>query len=209
MEKNQEKITTILRELMEAKRLDIGRLADLTDVPKRFVEALVKGNFKQLPAEPYVRGYLFKIAAVLDADPHLLWRQYRQMTDLPSSGLEDRLPANRFAIKRMNTRRLILVLAIIILLVFLGFRLNNILGKPTLDVSLPEITSSDTIKVTGRVNPGDRLTLNGEVVYSTEGGLFEKEVQLEPGLNTLEFRVKRYLGREAKITKEIFYQPSQ
>jgi sorbitol-specific phosphotransferase system component IIA len=95
------------------------------------------------------------------------------------------------------------------LLVFLGLRLNNILGKPEIEVSLPETTSSDTITVTGKIQPGDSLTLNNEVIYADETGRFAKEVQLEPGLNTLEFRAQRHLGRETKIIKRVYYQPVQ
>ena len=64
-----------------------------------------------------------------------------------------------------------------------------------------------TITVSGNVEVRDTLTLNGEVIYPNEEGFFEKRVQLEPGLNTLEFKVKRYLGQESSLIKQVFYQP--
>ena len=66
---------------------------------------------------------------------------------------------------------------------------------------------SQIVNVTGQVNPGDTLTLNNEVIYPDKSGRFEKEIQLESGLNTLEFRVKRYLGRETTVVKQVLYQP--
>lgn len=193
---------------MEAKGLDVGKLADLTDVPQRFISSLVSGDFNDLPSEPYIRGYLFKIAGILEADPNLLWRSFRQSSEIRSSGSGDILPANRFGLKKMSSRKIWILLAALVLVGFLGFRINSILGKPTIDVSLPEITASQVVKVTGQVNPDDTLTLNNEVIYADKSGRFEKEIQLEPGLNTLEFRVKRYLGRETKEVKQVLYKPN-
>lgn len=192
---------------MESKGMDAGKLSDLTDVPQRFIVSLVDGDFKNLPSEPYIRGYLFKIAGVLDADPNFLWRSFRQSSEIHSSGSADLLPANRFSLQKISSKKVWIVLAVLVLLGFLGLRINNILGMPTLEVSLPETTTNQTINVTGKVNPGDTLTLNNEVIYLNQGGQFEEEVQLEPGLNTLEFRIKRFLGRETRIVKQVFYQP--
>ena len=127
--------------------------------------------------------------------------------EAPTPAKGDRLPTNRFALKRIRTGRVALLVALIVLLIFLGFRLDNILGRPTLNVSVPETTQAEVITVNGEVSPGDTLTLNGEVVYPNEEGRFEKQVGLEPGLNTLEFKVKRYLGRETKVVKQVFYRP--
>jgi hypothetical protein len=201
-------ISSLLTKLMEERKVSPDRLADATDIPKRFITSLMEGSSDQLPARPYVRGYLFKIAEALKVDPHILWQSYRSSTDFPASGEKDRLPINRFAFNKVRTSRLVAVFFVLVVLVFLGFRFNDILGRPMLDVSLPESTTEETITVSGSVTPGDRLTLNGEVIYPNEEGFFEKRVQLEPSiLNTLEFKVKRYLGKETTVIKQVFYQP--
>lgn len=206
---HEQNIKELLRELMEAKGLDAVKLSYLTDVPQRFITSLVSGDFKSLPSEPYIRGYLFKIAGVLEADPNDLWRSYRRSAEIHTSGVSDTLPANRFSLKKVSGKKFWIGLIMLILLIFLGFRLNDILGKPTLEITLPETTIGDSIQVSGRVTPGDTLTLNGEVIYPNERGEFQEDIQLEPGLNILEFRVKRYLGRETKVIKQVVYQTQQ
>lgn len=186
--------------------LDAAKLSEATDVPQRFIASLVNGDFNDLPSLPYIRGYLFKVAGVLEADPNVLWRAFRESADIRSSGHQDLLPVNRFSLKKVSSKKLWIVLVAIVLVGFLGLRLNSILGKPTLEVTLPETSVSQLIVVAGTVSPGDTLTLNGEVVYPNEGGNFQKEIQLEPGLNTLEFKVKRRLGRETTVTKQVIYQ---
>lgn len=200
-------ISELLSELMKERRVSADKLADATDIPKRFITSLMEGYPDQLPAEPYVRGYLFKIAEALRVDPHILWQSYRITSEFRSSGGEDKLPTNRFAFKRIRTSRIVASLFVVVVLVFVSVRFDDILGRPTIDVNLPESTSEETITVSGSVATGDRLTLNAEVIYPNEEGVFEKRVQLEPGLNTLEFKIKRYLGQETTVIKQVFYQP--
>ncbi len=207
-EEGHRNITELLNEFMKERNVTADRLADVTDIPKRFIVSLMEGDFDQLPARPYVRGYLHKIADALGVDPHILWQSYRVTSDFHSSGEFDRLPTNRFAFKKIRASRLVAILFAVVVLAFVGFRFNDILGRPTIDVVFPETTSEETITVYGSVQAGDRLTLNREVIYPNEEGSFEKRVQLEPGLNTLEFQIKRYLGQETTVIKQVFYQPA-
>ncbi|KKU11503.1 MAG: hypothetical protein UX16_C0013G0008 [Parcubacteria group bacterium GW2011_GWB1_45_7] len=207
MDGEYKNISEILTAVMKERRVSVDALSNATDIPKRFIDSLVEGDFNNLPAKPYVRGYLFKIAEALVIDQNVLWQSYKNSTEPTTSGAHDRLPYNRFAFKKIRTSRLVVVFFIVIVLAFVGFRYNDILGRPTIDVSLPESTSEKTITVSGNVEVRDTLTLNGEVIYPNEEGFFEKRVQLEPGLNTLEFKVKRYLGQESSLIKQVFYQP--
>ena len=200
-------ISEILTEVMKERGVGVDALSNATDIPKRFIDSLVRGDFENLPAKPYVRGYLFKIAEALRIDQNILWQSYKNSTDLATSGEQDKLPTNRFAFKKMRTSGVVALFFLVILLVFVGFKFNDMLGKPTIDVSLPEFTTEDTITITGNVRPGDTLTLNKEVIYPNEEGYFEKRVQLQPGGNPLSFVVKRYLGRETVLDEHIFYQP--
>jgi len=201
-------ISEILIETMKERRVSVDALSNATDIPKRFIDSLIKGDFNNLPAKPYVRGYLFKIAEALRIDQNILWQSYKSSTDPSTSGEHDKLPSNRFAFKKMRTSRLIAIFSFLIVLAFIGFRFNDILGKPTIDVSLPESTTEETITVTGNVRPGDTLTLNEEVIYPNEDGYFETRVQLErEALNTFTFKVKRFLGQETTVIKQVFYQP--
>lgn len=208
-ENDNKDITELLQTLMEAGRISEDKLSEMTDVPKRFIASLTRGEFDQLPAKPYVRGYLFKIAEVLKTNPHRMWEAYRKSAEVAASGPGDRLPTNRFATTRVKPSWLAGGFLLILLIVFLGFRLDDILGNPPLTVSVPETTNEEFITVRGSVTPGDRLTLNKEVIFPKESGEFEKEVQLEPGLNTLTFRVERYLGREATYIYQVFYEPRE
>lgn len=200
-------IIEALRDLMKAKGIGPQRLSSTTDVPRRFIDAILNGEFDKLPARPYIRGYLYKISNALGVESDLLWQIYRSSTESLSSGEKDTLPINRFALRKLNSGLAISILLVVLVIIFLAFNFNRIIGKPTLDVNIPESTNEEVFNVEGLINPSDVLTLNGELIYTDEEGNFEKRVQMEPGLNTLEFKIKRYLGRETTLIKQIFYQP--
>ena len=201
-------ITETLKDLMNTKDIGQARLASLTDVPARFIEALLQGDFDRLPPRPYVRGYLFKVSSVLGVESEDLWQIYRASVDGYASGERDRLPTNRYAIKKMSPKVIAGGLGVLVLVLLIIFNFNRILGRPTLELNLPESTQEQVITVTGRVAANDRLTLNDELIYTDESGRFEKQVQLEPGLNTLEFKARHYLGRETSVIRQVFYQPT-
>lgn len=202
-------IAEALKDLMKSKGIGPKRLSSMTGVPKRFVDAILQGDFEKLPARPYIRGYLFKISGVLEVEQDSLWELYRSSAEAVSSGEKDLLPVNRFAIKTINSGRIIAILSVVLVVVFFTINLNRIIGRPTLDVALPESTDQEVLRVDGLINPRDQLTLNGQLIYTDEEGNFSKDVQMEPGLNTLEFLVKRYLGRETTIVRQVFYQPPE
>jgi hypothetical protein len=195
-----------LVDLMKSKGVGPQKLSSATDVPKRFIDAILQGDLDKLPPRPYIRGYLFKISSALGADSDSLWQVYRSSTETLSSGEKDKLPTNRYAIKRLNPTVIVFGLCALLLIALVGANMNRIIGKPALSVTVPESTDQDVLRVDGVINPRDRLTLNGELIYTDEEGNFTKDVQMEFGLNTLEFRVKRYLGRETVLLKQVFYQ---
>jgi cytoskeletal protein RodZ len=208
-EKN--KLPKIITELMAAQEIDLEKLAYLTDIPLRFLIALQNGDLNNLPGFPYTRGYLIKIAAALNTEPEPLLRGYKELVQSSGTSKEnDKLPGNRFVGKPVNKNLIGLVLITAVFLIFIISRFDAILGIPTLTLSIPNstlITKSEALKISGKINPGDILTLNKETVYADADGNFESEINLNPGLNTLEFEVKKFLGRNAKFTRQVFYQP--
>jgi hypothetical protein len=209
MNNNELKLSELLEQLMQEKGVTVEKLTYATNIPHRFVTALIDGDFKGLPAKPYVRGYLLKIATALSVEPAIILKAYKESLEIKGSGEKDKLPVNRFAIQRISKNLVIVLLILILLAGFLAWRMKDILGTPTVKINLPEdtlVVRNESIRITGEISSRDRLTLNQEIVYTDDAGKFEREITLLPGLNTLEFNVKRFLGREIRITRQILYE---
>jgi hypothetical protein len=202
----------ILTEAMQLRSFNIEKLSALTNISERHLIALYNGDFKKLPAAPYTRGYLTKIAEVLNLDAELLWQVYKNEYPIKTSGLYDKLPSNRFALRPFNKKFVIIAVILILGIIYLIWQAKDFFGTPTLEISSPIvdnfIVSTPSIKLTGKINPQDKLMVNNEeVVVLEKDGWFEKDFSLAPGLNTVEFKIKRFLGKEVKVIRQIIYQP--
>ena len=207
----QKKLSELLREAAELRGLTFERLAQLSDVPERYLLAIRDGEFEKLPAAPYVRGYLIKLGEILNIDGEALWQVYKGEAPIKKSGPRDKLPANRFAIKSLNKKTVIAGIVLVIIAIYLVWRASIFLGAPSIEIINPAvnnyITKEPVLKLIGNINPGDKLIVNGEEVLVGASGRFEKEFQLQPGPNTFELIAKRFLGKETKLVRQVIYQP--
>lgn len=203
-------LNEIFQEAMALRNLDIVKLSELTDVPEMYLLALRDANFEKLPAAPYVRGYLTKIAGVLRIDAETLWLAYKN-ENIKIAGAKDKLPTNRFLIKPLKKRVFILGFLAILVIIYLVWQTGNLLGTPKIEIINPAsptvIVNEPNLKLSGIADNRDKLTINNEEIFIQEDGRFEKEISLQPGINTIEFKAKRLLGKEVKIVRQIIYQP--
>jgi hypothetical protein len=67
---------TFLKEVREYKNVTIERMADMTRVSKTHITALENEDVKKLPADVYVRGYVYQYAKVLKLNPEQVATSY-------------------------------------------------------------------------------------------------------------------------------------
>jgi len=218
IEGQSKNLKELFNEAIAIRDLDVKKISELTDIPVHYLSALSDGEMSKLPAAPYVRGYLLKIAEILKMDSESLLRAYKQEISLwpiKTSGPQDRLPFNRYAFKFFG-KKTIFIGGIVLLaaIIFLLWRFDNIFGffgTPQININNPTtdnlIVNSNNIKLSGKINPSDKLIINNEEVLSDSNGQFEKDFPLQIGINTIEFKVRRFLGKEATIIRQVIYQP--
>ncbi len=204
--------SSVLVQAIKAKGLTVGKLGELTGISDRFLESFIEEKFEQLPAEPYIRGYLIKIAEVLGLDGEALWADYLKDNDsVRRAGKGDELPKNRFAVSKINFKLIVLGILIVAVAAFLLLRLPLFSSGQALELINPSgdstVVSDSNFVLEGKIDSAYALAVNGERIYQGSDGYFRKPVALEEGFNTLVFSFKKMLGREQTLTKQIFYEP--
>lgn len=199
---------------LKAKGLTVEKLAQITGVSDRFLESLIEEKFEDLPPSPYVRGYLIKIAGALGLDGEGLWQEYLRDNNLiKRSGKGDQLPTNRFVTSKLSGKLILVSLVVVGFIVYAVLRTPLFSDRLGLElINLPSgttFTNDTTFNILGKVGSAYKLTLNGERVYPDSNGDFEKTIPLQEGFNTLVFSVKKFLGKERIVTRQIFYQMSE
>ena len=201
---------SFLNDKVRERGLTLRRLSEISGISVKHLEDLASGDASNLPEAPYLRGYLRRLAQILDFDAEL-WLQRFRDAELNRSGPSDELPRNRFA-PRPITKYLWLALVLGVVLLYLGFRFQKILGKPTLTLSYPPDAvvrvMVNAVTISGKIEGGGELFVNSEAVPVASDGTWGKTLTLEPGLNTVEIRAKKFLGKETKIIRQIVYEPT-
>lgn len=205
----EKSLQTIFEETLEQKNLSHDKLANITAIPRRYIIAIQNLELGMLPSSPYVRGYLKKICEVLGLDFNGIWKIYEKELRHKTSGAFDKLPANRFAIHKINKKSVAGGAIAIILLIFLISNFNNFFAKPYLNITNPReaitTTSEPSIYLLGAINPKDKLAINDREIVTDIYGNFESIYDLQPGLNTITFKVKKILGKENSEIRQIMF----
>ncbi|MEK7635854.1 MAG: helix-turn-helix domain-containing protein [Patescibacteria group bacterium] len=206
---NQKNFHEFFSEIVKNSGSSIEKLAELTSISPRYLKAFCDGDFKKLPSLPYVRGYLMKISNILGIDGQELWSAYKEELKAKIV-IDDTLPLNRFALKPRSFKNLAIGIVIIFAIIFLVWRLDDLLGIPKIEIANPAndlIINEDIINIKGTINNyRDKLLINNEEVFIAKDGKFEKEYRLAPGVNNIEFRLKRFLGKETSEVRRVIYQ---
>lgn len=207
-------LKTLIAETLELKNVSLEKLSEATGISERYLWAIQNVEIDKLPATPYVRGYIKKISEVLDLNHDELWELYKKELEKKQSGTGtfDTLPQNRFAIKHIPKKIFIIAFVAILAIFYIGFNLGRLTGRPSLTIAYPNeeivISYENTVMLNGKLDQRDKLTINNEEIYVNFDKTFSKSFTLQPGLNKIEFKAKRFLGKEVVINRQIIYQPT-
>lgn len=209
-ESNTRSLSATLIEAMKIKGFSLEKLAQITGVSDRFIEYLLGEKFDQLPSAPYIHGYILEIGKALGLDGENLWRDFfKNSRIVRTSGARDALPGNEVHRKKINKKVVVIIVLAVFVLSYVAFRIQVYFGEPYF--ILENVTDNMTVTdpsfiIKGEIHIRDQIMLNGEQIYPNEDGAFEKKIQLQSGFNALGFKIKKFLGKEYTIDKQIFYK---
>ena len=197
------KLGEVLRTAREAKGVDLTRVERETKIRERYLSALERGEYRELPGAVYTKGFLRNYGAYLGLDPEYLIDLYRlestpSASDRPSAPTPPRPITVRrsrsFVVSPGLVAGTILTLVVAALIVWIGYEFFNFARTPELRVVVPagDVAAhvGDTITVRGVTAPNAEVTVEGlrenPSVTADEEGNFEVTVNLVPGSNVIE-----------------------
>ena len=208
---NKKNLSEFLTEAMSSRGFNVQKLSEATNISEKYIINLIDENFSKLPPSPYVRGYLIKIAEVLEIENQQLLELFKEGNSI-KRGHIDYLPYNRFAIKPFNKKKVVIGIVLLFVIIYFIWRINDLVGIPEIKIIFPteetSIVNESIINLKGEIkNQFDKLTINGNEIFVEDNGKFSKDYNLQPGINEIEIKAKRFLGKEIKVIKKVIYQP--
>jgi cytoskeletal protein RodZ len=211
------KLGEVLRSAREAKGVDLARVERETKIRERYLSALERGEYRDLPGSVYTKGFLRNYGAYLGLDPDYLIDLYRIETSAtPTDRPRAAAPPRPLAVKRPRTFVVTpgaVVAAILTLMVgglvaYLGWEFVNFARTPELRITDPAGNVSAhtelTITVRGTTVPNARVAVSNltenPTITADGSGSFQFTVSLRPGSNVMEVTATDPVtGRESEV----------
>lgn len=204
-----------LRVKREALGMTIEDIAREARIASRYVEALETGAYGAFPAKVYAQGAVRRLARIFGGDPQeLLVALEREWAGEAAEGTRS-IYYNGQGKKTWSSRSFFLTPrrvwgiaggAILAALIgFWGARLFVFASPPALAIESPadrSRISRPTVAVKGFTEKESGLTVNGREVTIDERGGFDEEIELQLGVNRLQFVSESRFG---KMSEEVRY----
>jgi len=198
-----------LKAYRKRNRLTLEQAEEETKIRLKYLAALEKGDYSQLPEDVYTIGFLSKYADFLGAPKDeliLLYRQERRTAgDMGSFSPKIKLEEKKIY---LSPRTIILGLVILFVAALLGYifySVRNFTSPPNLAISSPvadQVIRQDQVEVVGKTDEGVTVEINDQTILIDEKGNFHETVKLQPGLNNIEIRATNRLKKETvKVIK--------
>jgi cytoskeletal protein RodZ len=217
-EQGPHRLGEVLREAREAKGVDLVRVERETKIRERYLSALERGEYRELPGSVYTKGFLRNYGSYLGLDPEYLIDLYRIETtaavERPRVPTPPRPIAGRrnraFVVTPGAIFAALLTIGVGAFIAYLAFEIVNFARTPELRITDPPGPVSnftdDEITIRGMTAPNARVTVdnlreNPEVLAGDDGA-FEVTVSLVPGSNVVQLTANDPVTGRNSATEE-------
>lgn len=206
-----------LRALRRGQSVTLDIVERDTHIQRRYLEALERGRYEELPEPMYTRNFIRAYARVLEADEQYFIELYEEECGRCDLLTPMRLPRQRvrkvslFNLPRVVTASMV-VLAMLAVLGYFGWQVTELTRAPEVVLYAPEdgmATANALLPVQGSVMKGEvTLTINDEPVVLNADNTFALTVDLERGLNVIKVEAKRRYSRSAVMYRRVVFEPA-
>ena len=201
-------------ERREACGFDLASLSASTKIQRRYLEAMERGNYSELPkAKAYRLAYIKEYANALGIDGAGAARQFMQEDGLDTTEIvhpRTSIKLFPFASVSMAFRSILVAGFALFFAGYLLWQVNGILQPPRLDVYAPiegTLTPSIATTISGETDPETALTVNGQAITLNDHGKFETKIDLSEGLNTITIEAIKKHGKTSTVVRHVITKP--
>jgi cytoskeletal protein RodZ len=218
IEGRSHRLGDVLREGREAKGVDLTRVERDTKIRERYLSALERGEYLELPGSVYTKGFLRNYGAYLGLDPEYLIDLYRLETTTAVERPRVPAPPRPLAARKRRTFVVtpgavvaaILTIGVGAFVAYLTFEIINFARTPDLRITDPPGPVSgytgDSITIRGITAPNATVTVDNlrenPQVEADADGVFEVEVGLVPGSNVVRLSARDPVTQRDSATAE-------
>lgn len=204
-----ETLGQIFKRYRESEGLKIAQVEKDIKISHRMIEALENDDYRILPDELYVKNIIKAYARYLALDYNRLLSLYEASKGKNHSPETVYSKPVKVIITPQRVRNLIIIAAVLILLGYLGWQLNQVFQPPILTIYQPAkdlVTTQNYIDITGITEKEARVFINEKEVYIDYNGEFKATLDLQKGLNLIKISAVKKRSAQNTVYREILVQ---
>lgn len=197
-----------MRRSRNEKRITLPEIAKNTKIQLEYLEKLENGDYNNLPADVYVRGFLKSFAEYVGINEDYLIKSFVKERRIQNNIAGDKKNENgpkqinlsKFSVNPKILSIVFISLFFLGLLFYLYFNLNNFVSNPELVILNPannSIIEESGVTIKGRTDIGNNLFINNQPVLVDEEGFFSESIVLKEGVNIITARSVNQFNKEA------------
>ncbi|MDQ1284113.1 MAG: hypothetical protein QG620_461 [Patescibacteria group bacterium] len=209
-----------LRKFREERRISLGEVSRCSRIKIEYLEYLEEGNYDNLPADVYVKGFLRSYAEFLGVDEQVLIKLYEKekgiKKNIKGSSEDDKgnMEAINISSFVLTPKKIFSVLAVVITfagVLYLYKQVNSFASNPRLVVTNPRNNSEvegNSVVLEGVTEKEANLFINGQPILVDDEGKFGEEITLQSGVNVISVKSVNKFEKEAveSVTVNSKYQ---
>ncbi|MFH1711981.1 MAG: helix-turn-helix domain-containing protein [Patescibacteria group bacterium] len=204
-----------LRALRRGQAVSLEMMEKSTHIQRRYIEALERGRYEELPEPLYSRNFIRAYARALHADENYFLELYEEecgLCDLvaPMRTPRQKVRKSRFLVWNRFLKFGMLGLVALAVVGYLGWQIQAIVSPPEVVLLSPvdaSMTKKAMVEVEGVVEGEATVYVNGEQIVVNQDQSFETLVDLEKGLNVIMIEAERRYSRRAVIERRVVFDP--
>ena len=204
-----------LKRLRSDRRISLVEVSRNIKVQIKYLESLENGEYDDLPADVYVRGFLKSFADFLGVDDKVLIRLYekekgiRKNLEKEKNKTEEKIKPLNISSFTFTPKKVIFMiscLSVAFIVYFIYKELGSFNSSPRLVIISPEAnseTGEKTAVIEGITEKDVRLFINDQMTTVNDEGRFREEINLQTGGNTINIKAVNKFDKETQETINI------
>jgi hypothetical protein len=187
--------------------MELKTVSLLTQIKPQYLEQLEKGNWNELPADVYIRGFLKSLSNLYHVDEQVLIDQYDKEHGF---GQVKKPMAVEPGWQIKFTPKTVIIITTILLslaaVTYVASQISSVLTPPLLELNEPGndgTVEGNSVIFSGQAEIGADVFINGQAVLTDKNGQFNENIILSPGLNVVEVLVKNKFNKESKVVRQV------
>jgi len=211
---DQDSIGNYVKKIREKRGILLEDIAKDINVNTKYLEAIEKGNYKELPKGVYSKIFFKKYIEYLGIRHKNIVNDF-----VKEQSRNQNFESNIFFNKVVNWKNLLslpaivraslIFLIVLVCLLYLFFYFKNIFLPPFLEISYPQnnqIVNDFSVDVSGCTEPESEVKINGQLILIDKDGCFSKNIYLKSGINNIVINSKKKYSQENYIIRQILVE---